>query len=216
MTTFPGAPRLMKGAIIGIDPFNPVSSMIPFQYNPEKLTRTLNPQFSGEGGDKSEALRLKGAPEETISLEVEIDATDQLEKGDARAAMTGILPQLAALEMLIYPKSAHVIASTAMLATGMMEVVPPAAPLTLFVWGPQRVLPVRITQFNINEEAFDPKLNPIRAKISLGLKVLSYNDLPMDDPGYALFLAHQVAKEAMATLGSMGNAMGLGLGNLNL
>lgn len=206
MTTYPGSPRLMKGAIVGVDPLRPVPSVTVFQYNPETLTRSLTPQFSGEGGDKAEALRLKGAPEETVSLEVEFDATDQLEKGDPRAVMTGIQPQLAALEMLIYPSSSWVIANQAMLASGMMEVVPPVGPMTLFVWGAQRVLPVKITKFSVTEEAFDTKLNPIRAKVSLDLRVLSYNDLPVENPGYALFLAHQAAKEALArTAGAMGS-----------
>ena len=102
--------------------------------------------MGGEGGDRSEVLRLKGAPVETINLEVEIDATDQLETGSSLAISQGIYPQLAALEMLIYPKSALVIANTALLALGTIEVAPPMAPLTLFIWGSKRVLPVRLTR----------------------------------------------------------------------
>ena len=118
MTTFPNSPRLMKGAIIGLDIFNPVSSVILFQYNPETLTRTLQAQTSREGGNSSEALRLQGAPQESITLDIEIDATDQLEKGDNNATSMGIYPQLSALEMLIYPKSSLVIANTVLLAAG--------------------------------------------------------------------------------------------------
>jgi hypothetical protein len=80
-----------------------------------------------------------------------------------------------------------------------MEIVPPEAPLTLFVWGPQRVLPVRVTSIGITEEAYDPLLNPIRAKVDLSLLVLSYYDLKSTNPGHMLFLAHQIAKEVMAT-----------------
>ena len=203
MTTFPNSPRLMKGAIIGIDIFNPVSSVIQFQYNPETLTRTLQAQTSGEGGNSSEALRLQGAPQESITLEIEIDATDKLEKGDNNATSMGIYPQLSALEMLIYPKSSVVIANTVLLAAGSIEVIQPMAPLTLFIWGPKRVLPVRLTSFSITEDAYDTNLNPIRAKVSLGLSVLNYNDLPVTHPGYHLFLAHQVVKETMATIGSV-------------
>jgi hypothetical protein len=204
MSTFPGSPRLMKGAIVGIDPFNPLASIIVFQYNPDTLTRTLTAQTTGgEGGDRSEALRLKGAPTEEIRLDVELDATDQLEKADGLTVAMGIYPQLSALEMLIYPKSALVIANTVLLAAGSIEVIPAIAPLTLFIWGPQRVLPVRVSSFSITEEAHDTKLNPIRAKVSLGLRVLSYNDLSLTHPGYALFLAHQVVKELMATVGSV-------------
>jgi hypothetical protein len=209
MTTFPGSPRLMKGAIIGIDPFNPLASIVLFQYNPDTLTRTLTAQTTGgQGGDRSEAMRLKGAPTEDIRLDVEIDATDQLEKGDGLTAAMGIYPQLSALEMLIYPKSALVIANTVLLAAGTIEVIPAIAPLTLFIWGPKRILPVRLTSFSITEEAYDTGLNPIRAKVSLGLRVLSYNDLSLTHPGYAIFLAHQVVKEIMATIGSVGNIAG--------
>ena len=217
MTTFPGSPRLLKGAIVGIDPFNPVASVIVFQYNPDTLTRTLQAQTAGgQGGDRSEALRLKGAPTEDIKLDVEIDATDQLEKGEPNATSMGIYPQLSALEMLIYPKSALVIANTVLLATGTIEVIPPASTLTLFIWGPKRVLPVRLTQFSITEEAHDVNLNPIRAKVSLGLRVLSYNDLPLTHPGYALYLAHQVVKEAMAAIGSVSNLGAVAGGNISL
>lgn len=209
MTTFPGSPRLLKGAIIGVDIFNPLASIIVFQYNPDTISRTLQAQTSGEEGDKSEALRLKGAPVETIKLDVEIDATDQLERGDTLATLSGIYPQLSALEMLIYPKSALVIANTILAATGTIEVVPPLAPLTLFIWGASRVVPVKITDFSITEEAHDVNLNPIRAKVSLGLRVLSYNDLSITNPGYYVFLAHQMIKEAFATIGSISNLAGI-------
>ena len=172
--------------------------------------------MGGEGGDRSEVLRLKGAPVETINLEVEIDATDQLETGSSLAISQGIYPQLAALEMLIYPKSALVIANTALLALGTIEVAPPMAPLTLFIWGSKRVLPVRLTSFSITEEGFDVNLNPILAKVSLGLRVLSYNDLPLTHPGNHLFMAHQVIKETLATVG-VSNSLGAVIGsNLRL
>jgi hypothetical protein len=219
MSAFPGSPRLLKGAIVGIDPFNPLASVIVFQYNPDTLTRTLQAQTAGgEGGDRSEALRLKGAPIETIKLDIEIDATDQLEKPDdnGNTVAMGIYPQLSALEMLIYPKSSLVIANTVLLAMGTIEVIPPTAPLTLFVWGPKRALPVRINEFSITEEAYDVNLNPIRAKVSLGVRVLTYSDLPIANPGYALFLAHQVAKETMAVIGSVGNLAAVAGGNVRL
>ena len=210
MTATPISPRLMKGAIVGIDPANPVASIIPFQYNPDTLTRTLQAQMSMEGGNPSEVLRLRGAPTETIRLDIEIDATDDLEKADPSAVMMGIYPQLSALEMLIYPKTSLVIRNTALLLAGSLEIVPPVAPLTLFIWGPNRVLPVMLTEFNIVEEAHDVNLNPIRAKITLGLRVLSYNDLPVDHPGYYLFLAHQAIKETMATLASTSSLVDVG------
>jgi hypothetical protein len=217
MPASPITPRLLKGALISLDLPDPTPSVIPFQYNPETLTRSLEAQTAGgEGADRSEALRLKGAPVETIKLEVELDATDQLELGDPTATSSGIYPQLSALEMLIYPASAVVIANTILLALGTIEVLPPSGPFTLFVWGPKRVLPVRVQEFSITEEAYDTNLNPIRAKVSLGLRVLSYNDLPVTNPGYHLFLAHQVVKETLAKIGTV-NSLGAVLkGDLKL
>ncbi len=145
MSTFPGSPRLLKGAIIGLDPANPLASVIVFQYNPDSLTRRLDARSTGgsDNADRSEAFRLTGPPKETITLAVEIDAADQLEQANPVAVTMGVYPTLSALEMLLYPKSALVIANTAMAQVGNIEIIPPEAPLTLFVWGPQRVLPVQ-------------------------------------------------------------------------
>lgn len=204
MTTFPGSPRLQKGAIIGLDPLNPLASVVVFQYNPETLSRTLNVQATG-GTNKGEALRLSGPPEETIALDLVLDAADQLEKAKFPATSMGIYPALASLEMLLYPKSALVIANEVLSSLGAIEIIQPEAPLTLFVWGARRVLPVRITQFSITEENFDPSLNPIHAKVKLNLRVLNYQDLGMLSVGGSLFMAHQVVKEVMATIGSVSN-----------
>jgi hypothetical protein len=200
MTTFPGSPRVLKGALVSIDPMSPIPNVIVFQYNPDTLTRTLKPRVASGDAARAEAQRLTGPPEETIKVDVEIDAADQLEASDPITTALGIHPQLAALEMINYPKSSVVIANTALLAGGVIEVIPPDAPLTLFIWGAQRILPVRVTDCSITEEAYDPLLNPIRAKVGLGLKVLSYNDFSITNPGYYVFLAHQVLKETMSVI----------------
>lgn len=198
--SFPGSPRLLKGAIIGYDIANPLASVVVFQYNPDTLTRRLEPRtMGGTEGDKAEALRLTGPPKETITVSIEVDAADQLEVADPLAIASGVTPPLAALEMLLYPKSATVIANAILAQIGNIEIIPPEAPMTLFVWGPARVLPVRITSFSITEEAFDTALNPIRAKVDLTMYVLSYSDLKTTHPGYNLFMAHQIAKEVLAT-----------------
>lgn len=201
MSTFPESPRLLKGALIGMDPMNPLASLVVFQYNPDTMTRRLEARTTGGGdtSDRSEALRLTGPPKETITLAVELDATDQLEQANPVAVATGVYPTLAALEMLLYPKSVTVIANAVLAQAGMLEVIPPEAPLTLFVWGPTRVLPVRVTSFSITEDAYDTTLNPIRAKVDLTLQVLSYVDLQITNPGYTIFMAHQIAKEVIAT-----------------
>lgn len=209
-------PRVVSGAIVGIDPTDPRPTVILFQYNPDTLSRSLAPQMGAEGGDRTEQLRLKGAPVETIKLDIELDAADSLERDERSAREVGIHPQLAALEILVYPRAQRIIANTQLLALGTIEILPPVAPLTLFVWGPKRVLAVKLTEISITEEAYDAKLNPIRAKVSLGLRVLTYSDLPLSHPGYSLFLAHQVAKEAMARVGGAGSLADVGGGGINL
>jgi hypothetical protein len=216
MTSFPGSPRVLKGAIVAIDPFNPVASVVLFQYNPETMTRSLESMIGGDSGSRSEALRFKGAPKETIAVDIELDATDQLERADPEATTLGIYPRLAALEMLIYPKTSVVIANTLLLAAGTIEIIAPQAPLTLFIWGTKRIVPVVIHSLNITEEAYDVNLNPIRAKVALSMRVLSYDDLPLTHPGYGILHAHQAVKEALATLGSTDNLNAVASGDLRI
>lgn len=212
MTTFPGSPKLLKGAIIAVDSSTSlIVNTIAFQYNPETLTRTLQPQVAGgEGSARAEALRLQGAPVETFKLDIELDATDHLEKAEPTTVLFGIYPQLSALETLVYPRSTQVLKNMQQAALGTIEIVPIEAPMTLLVWGVKRVLPVRLTEFSIAEEAYDTSLNPIRAKVSLGMRVLNYADLPWGQRGSKLFLAHHLVKETMAIKAKISSAAALG------
>jgi hypothetical protein len=203
MTSFPRSPRVTKGALVSFDRKNPIAKVIVFQYNPEKMTRSLKSKESTGEGDREEVLRIKGAPSETISMKIEIDATDQLETADPVAVALGIYPQLSALELLLYPTSSHVKSKTLQALAGTLEIAPPESPLTILAMGRSRVVPVRLTSLTINETAFDPNLNPIQADVDLSLDVLTYDDFPVQSVGYSLFLAHQVAKEAMAALGTV-------------
>jgi hypothetical protein len=212
MTTFPGSPRLLKGALIGVDVLNPLASVVVFHYNPNTMTRRLESRAVSQEGDRGEAFRLTGAPKETITLSVEIDATDQLEQGNPLAVTTGLHPTLAALELMLYPKSLTVIANDILTAVGTIEIIPAEAPMVLFVWGTARVLPVRLGSFSITEEAYDTLLNPIRAKVELSLNVLSYHDLSLLSPGRALFMAHHIAKEILATTNAANNIQNIGTG----
>ena len=199
MTTFPPiSPKLQKGSIIAIDQATKQRTEIQFQYNPETLTRRLTAQTASGNYDRSEAFRIKEPPQETFSLEVLLDATDELEAGNSDAQNMGIHPKLAVLELLLYPKSQLIIANEILANFGVIEIVPPEVPLTLFSWGPNRIVPVRLTSFSITEEAFDPNLNPIRAKVSLDLTVLNYMDLGLPSEGGQTFMAHQKQKEMMA------------------
>jgi hypothetical protein len=214
MTTFPNSPRLVKGGIVLIDPnTSAVIRTIPLQYNPDTLTRSLQIKALAEGGDRSDVMRLTGPPVETIKLEVEIDATDQLEFPDQNpnATQFGIQPQLAALETIVYPSSAQIQSNNALASSGTLEIIPMETPLTLFIWSKNRVLPVRLTDFSITEEAFDQLLNPIRAKVSLGMRVLSVTDLPFTHKGSSLFLSYQQQKENLARKAGGGTLNSLGI-----
>lgn len=217
MSTFPNSPRVLKGGIVLIDPESAaVQRIIVLQYNPDTLTRKLQPKGTGaDGSDRSEALRLKGPPVETISLEAEIDAADQLEQpgSHATAVELGIHPQLAALETIVYPAADRLLENDLLARSGTLEILPAEAPLSLFVWSKTRVLPVRITEFSITEEAFDPSLNPIRAKVSLGIRVLSVDDLGFSHKGGSLFMAYHQRKEQLAAKAA-GSISALGIGGI--
>ncbi len=217
MTSYPRSPRLIKGGIVLLDPATgAIRRVIALQYNPDTLSRTLQVQAAGESGDRLEAMRLKGPPNESIKLDAEIDATDQLEFPDSNpdAGRLGIFPQLAALETIVYPTSASLEAASRLASAGTLEIAPAETLLTLFVWSERRVMPVRITEFSITEEAFDPGLNPIRAKISLGLRVLSVSDLGFAHRGGNLFMAYLQNKEQLATRSAGGALSTLGIGSI--
>ncbi|MEL6942412.1 MAG: hypothetical protein AAFO82_07075, partial [Bacteroidota bacterium] len=95
--------------------------------------------------------------------------------------------------------------------SGTLEISPVEAPLTLFVWSKNRVVPVRITEFSITEEAFDVNLNPIRARVSLGMRVLSVDDLGFDHHGGNLYMNYQQTKERLAALYTNGSLNNFGI-----
>jgi hypothetical protein len=175
-------------------------SIIEFQYNPEQVTRTLKPQPVSDEPDRTEIFRLKGPPIETIRCTIDIDATNLLASSDATTLSYGIQPQLAALELLVYPTSEVLLANEALSFLGTIEILPMQSMLTLFVWSKSRVTPVLITDLDITEELFDGQLNPIRAKVALGMRVLNVNDVGFLTPAGALYMAYQIQKEALATM----------------
>lgn len=193
------SPRLQSGAILTFDPNTGVKlATIMLQYNPDSLTRSLKPQTVGDEPDRTEILRLKGPPIETLKCDLEIDATDQLAAADPTATSLGVQPQLALLELLLYPSSSVLVMNEVLSLLGTIEILPMETPLTVFAWSKSRVTPVRITDLSITEEAFDVNLNPIRAKVSLGMRVLSVNDVGFLSPAGAMYMIYQTTKEALA------------------
>ena len=213
----PFSPKLVKGGLVQVSPdTGRALRTIALQYNPDTLTRTLQVQSTGETGIRSEALRLRGAAVETIKLEAEIDAADQLEFPDQNRPATenGIQPQLAVLELLAHPSSAQLLKVDSDAGSGTLEIAPMLAPLPLFVWSKSRIVPVRLTEFSITEEAFDPTLNPIRAKVSIGFRVLSVDDLGFGNKGGSLFMAYLQTKEQLAGKAQAGSFAALGIGGI--
>jgi hypothetical protein len=204
--------KLLKGGLVLIDPAtSAVQRIIALQYNPESLSRTLQAQGSSEGGDRSQALRLTGPAVETFTVEAEIDATDAMETGDGTVSENGIHPQLAALEMIIQPGSDQLEKNNTLAQSGTLEILPIETDLVLFVFGKHRVLPVRLTDFSVTEEAFDTNLNPIRAKVSLGMRVLSIDDVGFSHKAGSLFMSYLQQKEGLGGKNPGGILSALGL-----
>ena len=209
---FPRSPKFMKGALVEYKSqfLGPIPNIIVFQYNPDQLSRTLSnrtPMPAGgteanAGRSRADTFRVEGPPLEDISLSVVLNAADQLEEPEKHPAAVarGVHPALSALELLLYPEEAQVLLNTSLSSAGSAKVARSDVPLVLFIWGLSRVVPVRLTKFSVTEEAFDQRLNPIQAKVELGMRVLSYMDLKNESLGYGVYLATQVQKEVMARL----------------
>jgi hypothetical protein len=215
---FPRSPKLLKGGLVvfpSMKAGGPPPTVISFQYNPEQVSRTLAhrsapPDPSSAGGAREEAFRVLGPPVETISISVVLDAADQLEQPDQNpeVALLGLHPALAALELLLYPPSTQVLLNRTLALGGSVQVCPADLPFTMLVWGKSRVVPVRLQDFSVTEEAFDPALNPIQAKVELRMQVLSYMELKEDTAGFAAYIAYQAQKEVLARLVRPGAAAG--------
>lgn len=217
MIGYSNSPKILKGGIVLLDPdTGRTQQAIVLQYNPESVTRSMQIQAHSEGGnsDVSEALRLKGPAVETIKLEAHLDAADYLERPDdnPEAVQYGLHPQMAALEGLVNPTAAHLNAVNGLAGSGSLEVIPAQAPLALFVWGANRIQPVRLTELSFTEEAFDPALNPIVVKVSLGLRVLNVADLGFNNRAGGLFMSYLQSREAMAKRMPSGSLGTLGIG----
>jgi hypothetical protein len=178
----------------------PLPNIIIFQYNPESMTHTWSQAEaagSGSGDVKGDPLAVKGSPGEAFSFTIAMDANDTIAAGhpvvSQMAQVSGIYSRLAALEMLMYPLSsgkspllgaASVPAPAAAAAgpsAGTKRTVPAfKMPTVLFVWGPGRIVPVRVTALTITERLYDGLLNPTHAEAQLGLRVLTPEELKTD------------------------------------
>jgi hypothetical protein len=200
---FTGSPRLLKGALVVFEALKPVpTNIIAFQYNPDQVSRQFQEVRCGPPPDpcrtSGESQRVL-PPTQSFKMAVELDATDQLEAVNPLAIASGLHPTLAALELLLYPPSTDIILGKILAKLGSARVSPAKAPLVLLVWGPLRVIPVRVESLAVTEEAFDQLLNPIRAKVDLGLRSLTARELKTAGPPFStLALVNQIAREVLA------------------
>jgi hypothetical protein len=199
---------LMKGAFVVFAAPIPVpTDIIVFQFNTESLQRKFEPpkdnQTSGEKGGGNQTAQT-GPPTESFSVSIDLDAADRLEHADAVTTAVGLHPAIAQLELLMYPASSVLLLNKGLARVGIAFQVPVVTPTVLFVWGTTRLLPVRVTSVTVTEQQFDHRLNPINAKVDVGLQVLKTEE--MGEPFSTLAMVNQVAKEGLARTGAVQSA----------
>jgi hypothetical protein len=176
-------PLVVKGAFVQIvkNMVGFIPNIVVFQYNPDKLSHSLTPWNPFETDQTQRGAQAPTVqpfnPRETFSLSIELDVTDDLADGNPIAIVSGIADRLAALKKLTLPTQGPIgdlIASaSALVGAGSAQATRPTVPIVLFVWGPGRILPVRITSFSVEETLFSPTLYPMQAKVSVALEVLT-------------------------------------------
>ncbi|MFO0869865.1 MAG: hypothetical protein U0935_13105 [Pirellulales bacterium] len=203
----------LAGGFLGALP-----NIIVFQYNPAELARSLQqrraPACGGGEPTQAEAFRVDGPPQETITLKAEFDGGDLALDGNPVVPFVGIRPALAALELLLYAKDQQLANPLAAVApAGSFGIPPDELPLVLFVWGPGRVLPVRLTALNIREQEFDGLLNPLRAEVDLTLEI--QKRLPADHAARGVYNYTERQMRAVARLQLLNNVQSV-LGGLSI
>ncbi len=197
---------VVKGAFIRYDNDQPV--VVVFQFNPESISRTpAHPPLESATPTLENPRITPSEPAESMRFDLQIDATDQLAAGSPLAAAHGILPILSALELLMIPTERPNL--QAMSGDNAYTSPPRSVPLVLFFWGTYRILPVRITNLGIDETRFDTRLNPVRAKVSVSLDVLTPNRLGDNVFGKGVYDYTRGVKQVMAALNTL-NALETG------
>ncbi len=198
----PGSEKLVKAGFVVLDATTGVIlKVIVFQYNPETLVRRLDAAVSAPQLPATHVPGVTAAlgtaaagpmpePAETVNFTLALDAADKLETGDSVTQQDGLLPAIAALELLLYPQ---------------------ANTFTVWVSGSKRILPVRITEMQVVEQMFDPALNPIRAEVSVSLQVLKDADLAGNSRGRAIWDAHYAVLQQLSQAFGSGALSALGI-----
>jgi hypothetical protein len=213
---FPRSPKFLKGALVIFETKLPIpTNLIVFQYNPDTMTRSFTSVGGASQTQSAGDTQPRFPPVESFQASIELDAADQLENSNPLAMVTGLHPTLAALELLLYPPSTMLILNKVLSLAGSSIISPAQAPLVLFVWGAPRVVPVRVSSVSITEQAYDQLLNPIRARVQLGMRSLTAPELlQAGTPFDTLGLVNHIAKEVLARANIV-NSVGQISGMLN-
>ena len=197
----PVQPKFLKGGLVLFDmETNKVTRILPLMVNPATMRRSYEAKRANVGnGGTTAPLRLTGPAVESIDVEVQLDATDAILRSNAGmsqsgaakvAADEGVRPWIAAMQMLLSPSSDAIMKNDKLRQAGELEIIPMQQPLTLFVWGAGNILPVVLNSLSVSEEMFDPRLVPVRAKLSLGMKSLSIDELGVSTRAGSFFLTY--------------------------
>lgn len=211
----PIAPLVARAGLVILEPDGQqIRRVIALQYNPDSVNRSLKGR--GAGPDGGEIQRVSGTATQTVSFDAELDVTDQLAEpntaGNGVEVADGLHPYLAALEGLLNPPLVQVLENARIATEGFLEIVPAASPSLVLVWSRQRVLPVRLTELSIVEEAFDTRLNPIRAKVSFSFSTLGVNELGTSGRLGAIAIGQHRRLETLAVAKGFGTVTDLGAG----
>lgn len=234
--------KFIRGALVSFMPPDfliPIPNIIIFQFNPETMTHAwTQPEAEAidltvKGGNQN-PLAVKGMPGESFSFSLVMDTVDMIADGSpvaqGIAALSGVYTRLAALEMLQFPVPAvagslvQTVSSAVASAAGpakqpVVRTVPlMQVPTVLFVWGPGRIVPVRVTGLSITEKLYDSLLNPIHAEATVALRVLTPDELnwvadPLGGLAKIAYTYSQGLREGLA-IANLANAVESAIGML--
>jgi hypothetical protein len=177
-------PRLLKGAFVDSNLLAFPPLIVPFQFNPEKMTRRKSvyvrfPNSRGGREDRTPASESMGEAQTTVTspelltFDIRLDATDAMERNDPIAGEFGVLTALSALEMMIVPRAESLFAGLLGASADFGFGARTSTPVLIFIWGRQRIYPVRLTDLNIQETEYNPNLNPTRVTASVTIQVIA-------------------------------------------
>lgn len=222
------SPKVLRGALVQLieDLSIIIPSIIPFQYNPASITRTVDPWNPVEvdqtqRGSQSPTVQPY-TPNEKFNFKLDLHAADGMESGNILKQTTGVAAQIAAINKLTQPSEGlfgDLIASAGALVGGSAANIDRSSvPVILLIMGPGIIYPVRVSSISIEEKEFNPLLYPIHAEVTLSLTVLTpdtfnCSDKIADKAAISAYNFTKLQENALAILNTA-DAVSGGLGPL--